>query len=60
MGLCNYIYGEIVVIGDGEVSKLPEIHVPSSHSIHNEDIRGEPKSSTCRLKVEKHKRDPCE
>lgn len=51
----NYINGEIVVIGDGEISQLPEVHVPSADSVHDEDIRGKPKSSTCRLKGEKHK-----
>lgn len=51
---CNYIHGEIVVIGDGEICQFTQVHVPSSNSIHNEDFGGEAQSATCRYR-EKHK-----
>lgn len=49
----NYFHGEIVVVGDGEIGKLAQVHVPSSDSIHNEDVRRETQGTTCRLGVEK-------
>lgn len=48
----NYIHREVVVIGNREISQFTKVHVPSSNSIHNEDVRGEAKGSTCRLEVE--------
>lgn len=44
----NYIHGEIVVIGDGQICQFTQVHVPSSNCIHNEDFRGETQSATCR------------
>lgn len=46
---CNYIHGEIVVIGNGEISQFTQVHVPSSNGIHNEDVRGETQGATCRF-----------
>lgn len=46
--MCNYIQGEIVVIGNSEISQFPKVHVTSSNSIHNEDVRGETQGATFR------------
>lgn len=54
--MCHYIHGEIVVVGNGEISQFAQVHVPSSDSIHNEDVRGETQGATCRLEVEKGKK----
>lgn len=46
---CNYIHGEIVVVGNSEISQFTQVHVSSSNGIHNEDIRGETQGATCRF-----------
>lgn len=45
----NYIHGEIIVIGNSEVSQFTQVHVPSSDGVHNEDIRGETQGTACML-----------
>lgn len=45
----NYIHGEIVVIGNSEISQFAQVHVPSSDCIHNEDVRGKTQGATCRF-----------
>lgn len=39
------VNGEVIVVGNSEVSQLSEVHIPSSNRIQNEDIRWETKSS---------------
>lgn len=48
----NYIHGEIVVIGNSQISQFAEVHVPTSNRIHDEDVGGEAQCTTCRLEVE--------
>lgn len=57
--MCIYIHCKIVVIGNSEISQFTQVHVPSSDSIHNEDIRGETQGATYRPEVEKQKRYYC-
>lgn len=44
----THIAVELIVVGDGEVGKVPQAHLPAPDGVHDEDIGGEAERASCR------------